>query len=479
MASWANRVAAQDLSSFDARFARIGEELDVPGMAVAVVKDDKIVYRNAFGTRDPESGKPVDMDTVFYIASSTKSFTAAAILTLVDEGELSLDDPVRKHLRRFDLGKKKLTHSVTIGDLLSHGKGISNGPIVWLDAFTGQINEARFYHWLPESEVKGGFEYTNLHYTLLGRVLEAKTGKSWKDVLADRLFAPIGMDAATCYADDMYAEGQNVAYPSALDSKGLSRTEIRKINTTMHAAGGMGASANDMARWIRFQLNGGEIDGALILKPETMKKSHGLIAKGKRNILGRAREGYGLGWFVGSYQGETLVDHGGGYVGTAAAVSFMPERGIGVVVLANASTIATELITLEIYDLLLGTKGKDQLPRMARMTRQRRDRMRQESEVKGANPVDGGLSLPAEAYVGTYESRDWGTVELVLRDGKLCGRMGALPLSFGSTGTDKFMVGASTGEPDPGRFDLDGKGGVSALVLDYSDYDGVARFIRR
>ncbi len=463
------------------RLQEIIEELYVPGLAVAVVRDDEVIHLDAVGVRDTQQNLPVTPDTVFYIASCTKTYMAMAAAALAEAGKLDLDAPVKQYLPKFLLADAELTESVTVRDLLCHAKGINSTPIVWLDAYTGQITEERYYHWLKEVKPTGSHEYTNVHYTLAGRVIESVTGESWKDYLDRRIFERAGMTRTTCYASRMYAL-EDVAIPAIRKDGGFALSPVRKTDQTMHAAGGIGTSVRDLGRWIVVNLNEGSIDGKPVVSAESARQMQTLQDSGERRFppfAHRTFEGHGLGWSIGTYRGERVLDHGGGYVGAAAMISFMPDQKIGVAVAANGDGAVALLVTMEVFDRLLGIEGNPELLSMLKDNIENRlARVQAEAQAFGANPAEGaGLSLAPRHYAGRYESSGWGTVEIKYRDGRLLGTAGALSLSFGSRGPDRFVVDYGISENDQGRFEIDGDR-VTALVLDPSDYEGEIRFER-
>ena len=466
----------KELRGYRKRLIEVMKGLRVPGIAVAVVKDGKIIYLDAVGERDPDKHLPVTPDTVFYIASCTKTFVATAILSLAADGKIDLDAPVRRYLPRFELADAETTKSITIRDLLAHAKGLNCGPVVWLDAYTGEITEDRYYRWLRDATPSGSHRYTNVHYTLLGRVIEAVSGKPWKDFLDERVFGPAGMKRSTGYASKLYGH-VDAAIPSIRKGDGFTAAAVRKTDNTMHAAGGTGASVRDLARWILLNLNGGTIDGVTVLPRKWMSQMHKLQDAGPQplpSFVPRTRDGHGFAWWVGTYRGNAFLEHGGGYVGTAASISFMPQKNMGVAVVANADGAAAQFVTMEIYDRLLGVEGKDLLPRFSGFIDARLARTRQKTPGN-PNPAENGLPLPASAYVGAYEHKDWGTIHVRYAGGKIVGTQGALSLSFESTGKDAFMLSYGTGEPDQGRCDIkDGR--VCAIMLQL--YDEPYRFVR-
>lgn len=471
----------RELLDFNKRLAKISRDLRVPGVAVAVVIADRLVYLQATGSRDAVKRLPVTPDTRFYIESCTKPFIAAAMVMLAEEGKIDLGAPVKKYLPRFELGNAVLTKALTVRELLCHARGIESAPINWLDSFTGEITEDRFYRWLKKDVPAQGHKYTHLHYALAGRIIEAVTHKSWKNFVQKRIFAPAGMSKATFHADAMYA-GKDGAIPAVRRESGYAPSAVRKTDRTMNAAGGIGMSIRDLTRWLRLNMNGGEIDGTRVLSKSGTADMQRIHAEGGRqwpSFIRRSSDGHGLGWEIGTYLHRTLISHGSSFVGTTAHVSFMPEENIGVAVLANVDGACADVIAMSIYDRLLVPDPEDLLPRYRGSLANRIRNTLEFESLFAKNPtVGGGLSLPASAYVGTYANENWGTVKLWIKDGELVGSMGDLSLRFGSEGKDRFVVGYGLRRPDTGRFDT-GPNGVRAILIDLTAGGAAVRYERR
>lgn len=465
-----------ELSGLPERWEAAMKDFGVPGLAVVVVRGDDVIYTGTFGQRDPEKGLPVTQDTMFYIASCTKSFTAMGVMILADEGKLSLTDPVKRHLPRFELADPQVTATITIEDLLSHRKGLKSDPIVTLDAFTGEITEDRFYYWLKKVEPAGSFRYTNLHYTLAGRVIEAVNGSSWKDFLNQRILTPAGMSRTTAYASRMYSD-PDCAIPCTVEDGKLIAAAVRKTDRVMHAAGGIGTSIRDLGQWLRLNLNGGVVGGTRIVSAESIRQMQTLHADAGthgRGIPNRTDLGYGLGWAIGELGGQKYVDHGGGYIGTAAAISMMPEHHLGVAVLANASVPISELVAMDVYDHLLKLKLRDILPDL----RERAKRRRTRTAKHGPTLAEGGaLSAPITAYAGVYENAHWGTVTVRVEEGHLVTSMGDLPFTLLANGTDTFVALDPSGDRTNGTFEVQG-GQVRAVSLELTEDGEYVRFAR-
>lgn len=468
-----------ELSGFRERWESAMKELGIPGVSYAIVRGNEVVYVDSIGVREPDTDKPVNGDTYFYIASCTKSFVAAAVLTLVDDGKIDLNAPVKKYLPRFRMEDEKLAESFTVADLLSHAKGLSSEPIVFLDAYTGEITEDRFYKFLESARASGSWRYSNLHYTLLGRIIEAVTGKSWRDDLEERILKSVGMNRTTGYASRMYKD-DNTAIPcETVDMKPVAAS-VRKSDATMHAAGGMGSSANDLARWLRLHLSGGTIDGKRVLSENSVRAMQTQQATGDMGAPRRegwTRTGYGYGWFLGKLHGQTLVDHGGGYIGASASISYMPEKNLGIVALSNGDGGYAEIVALELYARMLGVEPKDELPGVKSRMKQREEQRRMRDEDFAKNPFGAeNLSQPLSAYVGTYRNTDMGTIRIEERGNELAGALGDVGIRFKKAEKDSFTLRLSTGQTTDGRFEV-AEGKVKAVVFNMPDL-GEVRFER-
>jgi CubicO group peptidase (beta-lactamase class C family) len=470
-------LAQPSLDGLRERWAGAIKDLGVPGLAVAVVQGDEVLLLEGFGVRDPKAKAPVTPDTMFYIASCTKTFVAFLTVQLAEAGKLSLDDPVAKHLPRFQLADPDATASLKVADLLCHRPGLGSFPIVFLDAYTGEITDDRYYHFLGRTRPRGRPAYSNIHFTLVGRVVQALTGKSWRDALDERIFAPAGMKRTTGYASRLYGDA-DAAVPQEFRDGGFYPAAVRKTDETMHAAGGLGSSARDLARWLRLNLGNGALDGKRLLSEEGVARMQTLqvSAPERSPIPGVEEEGFGLGWQVWKLEGRRMLAHGGGYTGCAAHFSFLPEERLGVVALANTDAgPLTQLVALDVYRRLLGIEGEDPLP--ALVERRRKSGERTSTELPDP-PRAKTLSLAPETYAGVYENDDWGTIRIEARGERLAGTLGGMRLDLKAGGTDRFrFTSAGNGDPRNGSFVVE-DGAVRAVVLHWKDA-GDARFVRR
>ncbi len=459
------------------------KEIDIPGAAVVVVKDGRVVLLETMGVRDVESKEPVTADTIFYIASCTKSFMAMTVLSLVEEGKVELDAPVKKYLPQFQTADERLSESLTIRDLLCHAKGLDSQPITFGEAYSGEMTEDRYWRMMRSARASGGYQYTNLHYTLLGRVVHKVTGQSWKDYVETRVCKPAGMTRTTAYASRMFGDADH-ATPTIYWDRKLIAAPQRKTDRTMHAAGGMGSTANDLARWMRLHLGGGEIDGERILSEKLtkeMRRRHATTEPRRSPVPDMFSDGYGLGWETGSYKNKRFIQHGGGYVGAAALVTMIPEENLGVAVLVNTDgggSAFCAMATVNVLDRMLEIDPPFDMMSQIRPRHERFRQRRAEQAATTTRPVDTeALSLPTDAYVGEYHHEDFGTVRITQSDGRLLMQLGDMrPHLFATDDEDKFLAAFSGGVLEGGRFEVEGDK-VKALVARSGDEE--TRFERR
>jgi CubicO group peptidase (beta-lactamase class C family) len=480
--SLAQPTRLEDVPAFQgmrARWAAVMDEFNVPGMSVAIVKDGKILAIETFGMRAPNEqgrveGPPPTADTMYYIASITKTYLATAICALADDGKLSLDDTVEKHLPRFALADTQggSAEKITIRDLLCHRPGIDGEAIVALDAFTGEITEDRYYRWLATAKPKGETAYSNVHFTLLGRVVEAASGKPWRDYLEARVFKPAGLTRTSGYASRMYGDSDCAMPMERVDGQ-WRVCRLRKTDRTMHAAGGLGSSVHDAARWLILHMNDGEIDGKRVISVERAKEMRTLQARlpQKQGSI-RIMEGFGLGWQVGTFHGTPLCSHGGGYAGTSTYYAMLPEKKCGFAVLMNAGGAAgglQDVIAVDILDRLMeGDEHIDVLDGYRKRVAEQKERSAVrtvERKAELAKPLE--LRRPSSAYAGRFESADLGTITVAPDGTRLKVVAGECELDVARAGSDEFKVLGPTFENMVFKF-VASPGGddVTALSLD-------------
>jgi CubicO group peptidase (beta-lactamase class C family) len=419
---------AQTLPSqaFDDYVNQAMKDWEVPGMTIAVIKDDRIVFAHGYGVRELGKPAPVDENTLFAIGSSSKAFTAAALAMLVDEGKLKWEDPATKYLPGFQLFDPYSTRELTVSDLITHRSGLSRGDMLWYASPYDRAEVLRRVRYLkPTWSLRARFGYQNIMFLAAGEIIPSVTKKSWDDFVRERIFTPLGMKSTNTSIRSL-ENAADVASPhSKIDNK-VRPVAWRNIDN-IAPAGSINSTVVDMAQWVRLQLGGGNYQNQRLLSaavvkemqsPQTVIRLEGQMASlyPEAHFLN-----YGMGWFLSDYRGKKLVEHGGAIDGMRAEVAMIPEEKMGVVVLTNlGGTIFPHALMYKVFDSYLGVPAKDWCADLLKVTKgleQQAKTAEQKAEnerVKGTSP-----SLALEKYAGKYQSEMYGEATLAVENGKL------------------------------------------------------------
>jgi CubicO group peptidase (beta-lactamase class C family) len=357
-----------DMAALDATVARTLKAFDVPGIAVAVVKDGQVVVAKGYGVRSLKTKEPVDANTLFGIASNTKAFTTAALGLLVEEGKLQWDDKVTKYIPEFKMYDPYATAEFTVRDLLCHRSGLSLGAgdlMQFPDSadFTAAdvIHSLRYFK--PVSSFRSKFDYDNSLYIVAGEVVARVSGQPWTTFVETRLLKPLGMSrSATVYS--RLPDPTNV-----IDAHGPIDGKVqvirRDMNTLLGPAGGIYSSVADLSKWTMMLLSGPGAPAPL-LKPATLRELWTpqtiLPVSPAPSPYNTHFSAYGLGWFLRDVRGYKEVSHTGGEIGMVTKVMLLPELHLGVIVLTNQENGAAFIaITNFIEDHYLGVSGLDRV----------------------------------------------------------------------------------------------------------------------
>jgi len=466
---------------------------DLPGVAIVVIKDDRPIFVRGYGMADKEAGIKADADTLFYIASSTKSYTALAAAMLDQEGKIKFSDAMTKYTPGIHF-KNDIPDKVTIQDLLTHTSGLRNSPLVNRFAFTGQIDQREIDHVFAEATTFneagfGKYNYTNLGYNIYGLALHYQLNKKWQDLLQERIFAPAGLKHTTAYVSKARAKKFNIAAPyvistDATDAGKMVRSQLDKTDENMQSAGGIFTSISDLGRWLNLNMNDGKLDGKQIVPADLIRKAHTGYTKSTRNEPPFSGDGeYGLGWQIGTYRNEKVIYHHGGFPGYRSHVSFMPEKKIAVGVLVNNDAIGgrlADMLAAYGYDWWLRTENFE-----ADYTRQLQETLTAYESRKQGIAAEAAerakrewqLSKPFAEYAGKYSHDVLGTIEIVAKEKTLAVRMGllnAIATPFTQPDTIRVVVlPGGNGEVIGFVKDTDGK--VSALTYGNVKFTRVAK----
>ncbi len=416
-------------SKIDALVEKSLTAFDVPGIAVAIVKDGKIVHAKGYGVKSIRTKQKVDANTLFGIASNSKAFTAAALGILVDEGKISWDDKVVKHIPEFKMYNDYVTHEFTIRDLLTHRSGLGLGAgdlMVWPDGNNFQVQDIvdNLQFLKPTSAFRTKYDYDNLLYIVAGEVVHRVSGKTWNDFVESRIMQPIGMknSASSFY---FLKDTSNVIDPHVpIDGK-LKIISRYKLHT-FDAAAGLYASVNDLSNWLILQMNKGKFDGKQIYSekvasemwtPQTIQPNKP-IAPYFSNF-----KTYGLGWQLTDVKGKLQVSHTGGLEGIVTQTLMIPELKLGIIVLTNQQAgSAFNAISNTIKDSYLGMPEFDHVTDLANKMKQRESAAdKVTDEVWAAvNKNIKDKKLPDwKPLLGTFKDKWFGEVVFSVKKGKL------------------------------------------------------------
>ncbi|MGQ4659500.1 serine hydrolase [Lysobacter sp. F6437] len=423
------------LQGFDAYVENVRKQFDVPAIAVAIVKDGKVVLERGYGVKDLQSREPVDEQTLFAIASNTKAFTAASLQMLAEDGQLDMDDRVIEHLPWFRMSDPYITHEMRINDLLAHRSGLALGAgdlLYWPGTDYDTEEVARRLRNVP---IDGGFRaqyaYDNILFGVAQLVIEAASGQSYEDFLRSRILQPLDMDA-TRFNSDRLQPGDNVAtgYSKANFEDLVAAPRMSWGNVS--GAGGLYSSVHDLTRWVRMQLDQGVIpgtDGERLFSEKRQREMWTVmtpipVPKAKIPELEAATpnfRGYGQGWNLTDYRGEKLVWHTGGWPGFVSRITMVPEQELGVIVLTSGEVGgAFNSVTMRALDAILGAPQTDWTAAYAKARGESEDEAATDwKKHQAERDADSKPSLPLADYAGTYTDPWYGDVEISQQGGKL------------------------------------------------------------
>ena len=445
-----------------------------PGLAVAVVRDDKILFAKGFGYRDIKRKLPVTPQTQFYIASTTKSFTATAARLLADEGRLDLDAPLKKNFPELVLKSPLSAEQISLRDLLTHRSGISNEAINFRTAYTGQYDASVILGLLSgySKPISPEFRYSNIGYIIASYAMEKAAGEAWQQIVERKILAPLGMKNTSGFASRAKASG-DFALPYLSESGNFVEVPYKEDNT-MHAAGGMVSSAEDLAKWVIVNMDGGRFEGKQIIPARSLEEILSPQINQKRTFYKFDRYAYSLGWNIGTFNNDKLIHCFGEFPGFRPHVSFMPEHRIGVVVLANESQesfLLPDLIACDIYDYLVYKKPlrTDSNPRIdeyiANLTKQRKGQAERAGEGNNAKEKEPGPTLELGAYAGAYENPEWGRIVITLNGRELSFKFGNVSSSLAHLTGNAFRVTLMPGNTTRLTFEIGSNMAISGLSV--------------
>ncbi len=454
------------------------------GLAIAVVKNDSIVYAKGFGTRKLGEVSPVTPRTVFAVGSTSKAFTTTALGMLVDEGRFGWDARAADLIRGFELLDPKVTRDITVRDLVTHRSGLSRGDRLWMGSNLSRaevIRRVRFHQ--PTWSIRTTFGYQNIMYLTAGEIIPAVTGTSWDDFVAERIFRPLGMTSSSTTVAGL-DKAPDVATPhTEIDGK-MVPIEYRRIDN-IGPAGSINSNVLDMAQWIRFHLNGGTVNGRPLLRPETHREMFipqmWLRPGGENDLLypGVNFLAYGLGWFLFDFAGRKVVEHSGGIDGMVTELMMVPSEKLGVIVLTNSGTLAAFPVARGVINRYLGVDQDPIAAAMPLVAMMETMGKRAEDSIVRARVSGKGPSSALEAYTGTFDNPMYGPARVAVGEKGLVVKVDAAEEALDLAHWHYDVFRAESRDRRLGRtwvnFKLGTDGSVTSFTIDGLEQEFVRR----
>jgi CubicO group peptidase (beta-lactamase class C family) len=418
------RSQPMNAKQIDELAGRAMKAFGVPGMAVAVVKDGRLIYANGYGVRSVASSGQVDTKTLFGMASVTKGFTAAALGILVDEGKVKWDDKVQDYIPEFAMYDPYVTREFTIRDLLVHHSGLARGagelmqdPSPTTFTTSDVIHNLRYFK--PASSFRTQFAYSNIMYIVAGELIARVSGMSWDEFISNRIFEPLQMDLSRP-SRHLIGENRNVIQPHA-EINGAVRVVNRDDDEIADPAGGIFSSVDDMSQWVIMQMDDGKYGEGLKKRlfsqavHDEMWTPQTIIPVTGSSVYNTHFGAYGLGWFLIDAAGYKEVFHTGGDTGMSSNVVMMPELRLGIIVLANEDNGICVSVADQILDSYLNLTSTDHVKETLEKQHARellsKQAVGQEPQTK---------NRPGEAlYSGVYADNWFGNVFVTIEKGVL------------------------------------------------------------
>ncbi|MDE3235265.1 MAG: serine hydrolase [Bacteroidota bacterium] len=396
------------------------KDWNIPGLAIAIVKDGKVVVMKGYGVKDISTHEPVDENTLFMIASNSKLFTGTALAQLEYDKKLSLNDKITNYFPSYRLFDEHTTALVTIRDMLSHHLGTKTfqGDFTFWD---GNLSRQQIMQKMrllkPEGNFRQDFGYCNSCFLTAGEIIPQVTGKPWEVYVYDSIIAPLGMTNTHTLGRNM-EEMPDAARPYTTSfSDHLQRIPYDHVDN-LAPAGSIVSCVKDLSKWLIMQLDSGRYEGKKIIPWPVISRTREMNTIISSNKRGNTHfMGYGLGIFMMDYNGKQVFWHTGGAFGFVTNTCFVPEENLGITILTNQDNQAFfELLRYQILDAYLNqpyiNRSKQALPAAQKQNKESFEQVQQwKARIKGNTP-----SLPLTAYTGTYKNELYGTISITAKD---------------------------------------------------------------
>ena len=482
--SFAFSQTKEQLNHLDTYYQKVLKEWNIPGMAIAIVKNNSIIFSKGYGYANLEKKTKVDSNTLFAIASNSKAFTATALAQLVEQKKINWTDKVIDYLPYFKMYDEYTTQHTTIEDLLCHRSGLKtfSGDLLWYGTTkTAEEILSVQQHLIPTSEFRTKFGYSNLAYLAAGKVLEKVTDTTWSNYVSTHFLKPLKMNR-TLTSTSQLKNTKNIATPYFIENE--KAIELKWLNwDNIAPAGALISSVNDYAKWLSLNINKGTLNGKTYYTKNSFTKltTPHINFKVGENTENVHFKSYALGWNTQDYQGYQTIGHSGGYDGMISKSTFVPEKGIGIIVLTNSLNWASSALVNKSLDVLLANKleAKDwsenylgyynKNDSINTVKQLKNEKLRYKLQKK---------HLVLNEYTGVYTDQMYGTVTVTEKDNALHFSMDNTPIFKASLKhwnhhifTFRFDTNLSSLPEGKLWFDLDKNGKISKLHIDVPNPD--------
>ncbi|SEJ43361.1 CubicO group peptidase, beta-lactamase class C family [Dyadobacter koreensis] len=408
------KITAKQIREFDQYVEKVRNEWEVPGLSIAVVKDNQVIFKKGYGVRELGKTEPVTTQTLFACASTTKAMTVALLGMLVDEGKIKWSDPVSKYLPELRLYDPYVTQVLTVRDLLIHDTGVG-GTDFFTGAMSISVNEMfeRMKLVKPSYPFRNGFVYQNIMYSAAGRIIERLTGKLWSEVIQERIFDRLGMIKTA--PKRKFIRTENVTRPH-FRIKDTIRVIDYGADSEIGSAGAVWSSADDISKWVICMLDSSKYEGGRLLKPETWMeifKPQTFFPESEyptMQLLKPNWRTYGLGWYQHDYKGKKINFHTGSLAGLTAITGQLPDEKLGVFIFGNYDHAEVRHVLLyKTFDFFALGENRDWNSEFKKLYADIALKSKTEKQgFESARVVDTSPTLPLDQYAGEYSSALFG-----------------------------------------------------------------------
>lgn len=401
----------------------------VPGLAIVIVKDGKVVVKKGYGSTAAENGKPIDENTLFFIASNSKLFTGTALAHLEYLGKLSLNDKITKYYPAYKLYDKTSTALVSIKDMLTHRIGTKTfqGDFTfWNSTLSRDEIMRRMQYLKPINPFRQDYGYCNSCFMTAGQIIPKVTGRQWEDYITDSLLKPLGMTNSYALSDGIEKRQFNIAKPYTTSFTGVLREVPYDMWDNLGPAASIVSNVNDLTHWLQFQLDSGRFNGKKIMPWQVLQKTRdvNIITNSRKSSLFPVHfRGYGLGVNAADYNGRQIYWHTGGAAGMVSNVCFVPEEKLGIAILTNNDNQNFfECLRYQVLDAYLGVPYVNRsLQQLDGFNAEMKEQLK---EIEGwkniAEEVKNGpdtASNGKDPYIGTYTNQLYGSITISKNSG--------------------------------------------------------------